>query len=468
MIKKVFIFNILVLVLLSCGKQPLDRLDNQFPGVDVTTLPAFEYKVINHLRSTGDITAVAERVFPEKELTDLCTVGEKGQASLYVANFKEGWAIMAADDRANQEILAYGESGSFDPDNITNPGIAAWFEITKEQQAKIAGELDIIKIEKPGQDEIEEYVPYYWLGFPVGVEYSNNFAEVNHLLSTKWSQAYPWSQKCVYYGDGGPVGYFHTGCLAVSTAQVMYYLRMNKGFTIGLYDSVYPTFSDMGDNVYCISSLQRTGFNVNSPKWAQMPLTAAGSHTDYVSDLMIDIGYQYGLTYSLAGTGTFYQASVFPDYNVLCSEGAFYYSLAKESLDDGFPVMVVAYQTPSYLRSHAWVIDGYKQAQSVTDRQYRWYMAPSDSLSYYSGYEFCYTEAQKQQYAPDANEEEIYHIYEVMGGNFLRMNWGWDDDSDDGYYSMIDYNWPTGSNNSYKYHPWICYGFYQEDEEDIH
>ena len=85
-------------------------------------------------------------------------------------------------------------------------------------------------------------------------------------------------------------------------------------------------------------------------------------------------------------------------------------------------------------------------------------MAPSDSLSYYT-YDLCYTEAEKQQYAPEANEEDIFHEYTYGSDTCLRMNWGWDGAGDTAHYFLSNSSWPTHV-NGYNYYPMIVTDFY--------
>lgn len=110
------------------------------------------------------------------------------------------------------------------------------------------------------------------------------------------------------------------------------------------------------------------------------------------------------------------------------------------------------------------VIDGYRDYEKRRDKSYRWYMATTDSLSYYN-YDLCYTEDEKQQYAPDANEEDIFHEIVTTSNKYLKMNWGYDGYGDSGYYSFVGSSWPTG-NNPYPYFPWIVYDFRAYGDEE--
>ena len=88
-------------------------------------------------------------------------------------------------------------------------------------------------------------------------------------------------------------------------------------------------------------------------------------------------------------------------------------------------------------------------------------------MSYYSGYQYCYSEAQKQQYFPEAIEGEICHVVDTTNAKYLRMNWGNGGQNDDAYYSLANNDsWPQlWSGNHYPYNPWISYGYWQDGEE---
>ena len=110
---------------------------------------------------------------------------------------------------------------------------------------------------------------------------------------------------------------------------------------------------------------------------------------------------------------------------------------------------------------HAWVIDGYHDYSTTVDHVYMWYMASSDSLSYYQ-YDYCYTEAQKQQLIPDVNEGDIEHEYSYYSSKYLLMNWGWDGQNNNVKCWFSGSAWPS-TNNDYTYNPTIVYNFRQED-----
>jgi hypothetical protein len=463
--KRVFLLLLPITVLIACERIDDAALVDKASLIQGVLTRASETETItlDHSISLEQAEQIVRKRFPEKKAKSIRIIRESDEDVLYVADFECGWAIIAGDDRSKNMIIAYDDEGSFDPENIDNPGVRVWYEMEKERLLQLRKLKDVrtVPIATRG---VNDYEPYYWLGFHIGTDYSCTSGTVNHLLETKWGQGYPWNVRCPVYSFPYqcPVG-----CLAVATGQILYYLQVHKGFSIGLYHTVNPAFTQIDPiPTYAICSMVYSDYNEPSSRWVAMPKTNNGLNSSYVADLLIDIGYRFGFTFTPEGSGSVYIAPVFDTFNVNSLSGVFFFPFVKESLDDGFPVMVVAYENLDYSNSHAWVIDGYQLSEYYTDKSYSWRIVPSDSLSYYSGYQFCYTEAQKQLLAPDANEDEIYHVIDTTGGNYLMMNWGYDGAGDNGFYSMNNYHWPDGYNNQFKYHPFITYDFNQEDEPE--
>ena len=337
----------------------------------------------------------------------------------------------------------------------TDASVVEIIQEIKDEQTKTVEIKDLLRDEEP----------YYWLGYYLGTTNRIDTTEVDHLLDTKWGQDSLWNAKCP---PSCPAG-----CLAVATGQLLYYLQMYKEFSIGLYHTVLPSYSlvfdDYPHNIYHyeFNSMTLGDYTEPSPRWALMAKTKTDPNTSYVADLLVDLGYRYGFTYRPSGSGSLFIEPELSSFNISFTSSNYYYSIVKNNLDEGFPVMVVAYAVPGYLYSHAWVIDGYQSLRSYRDDSYLWRTVASDSLNYYSGYQYCYTEAQKQQYYPDAIEGEIYHVVDTTKWDYLRMNWGYNGNNDDGYYAMVDYHWPASwTGNSYPYDPWISYNFRQEQQDE--
>lgn len=373
--------------------------------------------------------------------------------SLYVVNFKEGgWMIVAGHVRDVNQILAYSDTGAFDSSSISNPSVQFWYDLTKEQMGKV----EIVESEKVELHSgwllpswIDMYEPYYWVRVPLpDTTEIIDCKYVPSMMETKWGQGDPWNSKTPYPSSSN---YCLTGCVAVSCAQILYYLKQKKNFSIGLYDvdGTY-SYSSMGGYYYINpSSISRTNYQLDSYKWNQMRKRATEiGDPHYVAELMFDIAEHADMMFypDLSATLTV-SPSIFTYYNVICDESDYDYDLVRQSLDNGIPVELSCFQTGNI--GHSWVIDGYNYELRRSDRAYQWRLIPPDSLCYYDNidYDYVFTENQKQLYHPELEEYQIEHNYSYHRSDYLLMNWGWDADGDGGHYSIN----PDWSNNGYNF-----------------
>lgn len=389
--------------------------------------------------------------------------------SLYVVNFDEGgWMIVAGHVRDENQILAYSETGSFDQSNISNPGVQFWYDITKEQM----GSVEIEETKSVSQQSgcwpknvptwIDMNEPYYWVRLPL--PYKNEILDRGYiapLLNTKWGQGYPWNGK-----TPNPSGsnYCSTGCVAVSCAQILYYLKQTKNFIIGLYDvkGTYLYSSTGGYYYINSSSISRTNYQLESNKWAQMRKRAEeDGNISHVAELMFDVAEYAGMRFypTVSGTSTV-SPSIFTSHNVICDESDYDFDLVRQSLDRGIPVEISCLQTDN--TGHSWVIDGYSVDELRSDRAYQWKLIPPDSLTYYNNidYDHVFTESYKQLHHPELEEYQIEHNYSYYSSNYLLMNWGWDGDGDEGHYS-ISPDWGINGYNFWR-NAKILHNFRQE------
>ena len=119
--------------------------------------------------------------------------------AFYVFNIDGGgWVIVAGDDYAKQ-VLAYGNTGNIDMDNM--PG-------------NMKAYLNMLK----GQIETAQA----YKGKTVPVKASKNRTVVEPLLKTSWGQGEPWNRLCPVNGAGETTS---VGCAPLAMAQVLYYWK---------------------------------------------------------------------------------------------------------------------------------------------------------------------------------------------------------------------------------------------------
>ena len=487
--KRLLFMLVTAIALISCGREILEQslsYQSESTGIVLSQDEASpEYLYADHFVSKDKVGDILRKSFLGRDPIQVTSIYKDDDVVMYLALFEEGWALVAADDRAENHILAYDEEGSFNPDEIANPEFRFWFETTKSQMAVLRHTEDIKRIgkfktlTKSGEED------YYWIRWHIRDDTTRVQDHVAHLLNTKWGQDEPWNIRCPFI-DGNSGDRRLTGCVAVATAQILYYLKMSKGFPIGLYHQLTASFLDGYENVYSyyweylysipykyISSISRSDYNNPSTRWAAMAKEADEEITTYVGDLMIDVGEYVNMRYCyrsanpyifVSETDSLNVGDAYPYYGIDYDKTAYNYQTVKSSIDNGYPVMVYAYGSQSgnnYSGGHAWVIDGYHHYTTSIDRVYMWYRASADSLSYYE-YDHCLTEAEMQSFFPNVNEGDIEHEYSNGISKYLLMNWGWDGEDNNVKCWFTGSEWPT-TNNDYPYNPVILFNF-REDE----
>lgn len=401
----------------------------------------------------------------DKRINSIETIRQDGIDLLHVANCGDGWALITADDRLPQQIIAYSDAGEFCPDSLSSPEVLFWYEMTKKQITQRLHYYDLESAEASAYRD-DEYLRNYgliWCRVPIGQSVIiDTLSSVDHLMETNWGQGNPWNVNCPiynYYGDRMP-----TGCVAVAMAQILYYLHFYLGTPSGLYHQLTPHWSyhfidnNTFDYAY-LNPLDRNDYVSPSTRWGSMPLNKNGSNTQYVADLMLDIGDRVAMHYNPYRSGATPTVGAFNTYGISADSTGFNYASTKACLDNSIPVLIAA--TDPDNGGHAWVIDGYYDHQLVIDYTCEW------RLSLYGSDDWLNANMRLSQnampsYDPDMFEGKIEIVRKTTHPQYLLMNWGWDDNANsialnDGYYSILG-DW---SANGYHFtsDPYIIYNF---------
>lgn len=133
----------------------------------------------------------------------LMTVGSPEQPAIYVFDQgKEGYIMVSADDVA-APVLAYSDSGTFDPDNM--PESLRWWLDEYKAQIEAATRENNEAYEKISRATREPIAP---------------------LLTTTWDQGTPFNNDCPLINGQQTV----SGCVATAMAQVMNYHKWPESF----------------------------------------------------------------------------------------------------------------------------------------------------------------------------------------------------------------------------------------------
>ena len=302
---------------------------------------------------------------------------ERGANALYVFNFDGGYIIVAADDVA-QPILAYGEEGNFDADNIAD-GLAYYLRFYARQ---IEYAVDNHMTAAP--DVAEQWEQLSRSGAIKGERAT--YGDVAPLISTNWNQDNPFNAYCPQ-GQGGPGGRAYAGCVATAMSMVM-----------KKWD--WPDHGQ-GSHSYTPSGypMQSADFENTYYEWSNMPNNVNNSNYQAVALLMYHCGVAVDMQYGPGGSGA-YSVDV-PDAlvnyfrytdHVYRLERDLYTKLEWEemliaNLREGFPLYYSGADTDG---GHAFVCCGYRESDRKFYFNWGWsgfnnnYFA-IDALNTYSG-----------------------------------------------------------------------------------
>lgn len=447
------------------GRQKNAELLNSLltKGVQNGNTPTIEVK--RAIISKEDLDDILSRNLGGTAIKDIMhysskTISEDGLLLLHSISFEEGgWALVAGRELSQNQIIAYGEEGSFDPENIESPEVQFWFNMTKsslkhaferaDREEESPMETAYINPESRISTNSFSYDdPYVWARLYLGFEHSTTITNVDHLTETEWGQSYPWNYKCPSLnGEKCPLG-----CVAVAVGQLLYYLHFHIGIPSGCFHTIDTSYTWNSGGNYFTSTLTRNNYNAPSPRWNSMAKTYSSGFNYghmYAGDLLIDVADRLSTYFSYPFSAASFYAinNTLSYYNINCSEAQQYnYSQTLSQLNSSLPVIVRG-KDSSTGDGHVWLIDGYQRHHYLQDYQYKWVIMPPDSLQYYNNinYDYVLTEAQMQQFYPDIVENQIVHEYSASDDYYFRMNWGWGGLDNDGTYSILPSDWISGT-----------------------
>jgi hypothetical protein len=320
------------------------------------------------------------------------------------------------------------------------------------------GDLDSIDFDDP--DHVWALVPisdntYYYNEYPTP-----------HLLTTKWGQGSPWNNYAPVSGFDSSE-HCPTGCTAVAMSQIIYYCHYNLYKPNWLYHGaqVYGTaYGGVNDNLTYIPGT----YVPNSTHWDDMAIDTlsflSGDNADYVSQLMVDVGHQVGMTYSPLGSGAPVTKSGFNHYEIYCDSCYYNTSTVISCLLSNKPVVVRASINEGIMEfffpsGHAWVIDGLVSAVTEHVQTYEWRRLSELTSNNY----ILYTDEQMMMIDPDVYSGKP--VQEITRSNqyYYLMNWGYDGRYDNVFYGVNDNIWTYVNENNvslnFQYNKLIWYDF---------
>lgn len=394
----------------------------------------------------------------------------------YVAKYKNGWSLIAADSRVSP-VLA---SGTNENDPLTptdNVGHTLWVkdlvsmlrEFKKNDSSsdspiinslwKAAGichKEEILNTKGlPHQPDTIDYGENRWVRIKTSsVLYGYDSIKVDHLIQTKWGQSYPWNQGLpeTNYNYGTIV--YPLGCTAVAVGQLLYFLHYNLNKPKGLYHNISFSFYNISYNPPIFKvNVSRTDYNSDSDRWDYMPLNRDGSNISYVRDFLIDLGQRLDMIYTEDGSGTDYiDNTFFSQFNVQCISNDYHTSGIRTSLMNGVPVLIMAEKTDGL--GHTWLIDGMIERQWTYRTSYTWRLESDGDPMYFDDDHSYYTEEYALSMYPDLYDGMSTYEDSVHSQLYLLMNWGCNGDYDNVEYAAFGSSaWVTGILNQNVFAP---------------
>ena len=323
---------------------------------------------------------------------------EEEDTAFYLFNSPDdnGFAIIAADLRVPNPVLAFSDSGSFD-ENTDNPGMQFFLDLAKDYVADCIEKADAEKdslsdvvFKKLGiqpdtatqETNLSKYsIEYHKCTVVVPKKYTvKDFGKAGPLLKTKWGQDTPFNDKC---------GNNKAGCAPIAVAQLMAYWR-------------YPDTLN--------------GYKLD---WNVIHNPKASNYNDQVSTLV----YAVRLSLETKGKSTDNRRPLkfFQNANLTNQKQYYDYKFDKvtTALDKGMPVYMRGNKDKKHGTGHAWVVDGYLKRR-VTEEEVVKYLI----------FEHFDDGTVTSRYEDIASSTDTHY-------DLLHMNWGWGSDGNGYYYKDV-------------------------------
>ena len=366
----------------------------------------------------------------------------------YVMNYENGWEIVSADKRTPY-LVAKGESGSFTMKDYQSTPWGTWmFSIGMDiLNTRLNGtvvsheENDNLRfwelISNPervlGSPSIQSIPPdlippgHYEL-VSTYTQFNYDSICVHHLTSTRWHQNL---NDYVPYRTDTTYLKALAGCVAISGAQMLFYLHNNLGVPAGAPDYAY-CFGN-------IDSYQMGQSGNSTTIWNQMTTYGNSYAAILVANAGTLVGMHYGNNGSSASTADLVD-QYFGYYGIHCNYNNYDSdAIRTELIYRGMPIIARAdsfVPFDTWSSAHSFIIDGYNYSRNKTTYVYEWRydVDPNAGIS-----------------LPLPPEPYVVETYTINTIEFIKMNWGWgnlhcDDEFSiggdwainlDGYYNFI-------------------------------
>ncbi|MBR4327856.1 MAG: C10 family peptidase, partial [Bacteroidales bacterium] len=326
-----------------------------------------------------------------------------------------GFAVISADARIPQQVLAYSETGNLELDS-DNPAFDVFLSyatdyaaecIAKAQEQRdsieaaimeklgIEIDLDTVGTLSKTKHVIQKFLITSMCYTNINVE---TLAEVEPLITTNWYQRSPYND--LVGGDECEKGNA-AGCVAIAASQLIVFWKYPQKINGIRYDwNLLSDDSNISDSKYKDQAAALVSFVGNA------------IHTDY------------GCSSSSADVHDARKLFAKMKYNVSGQLIDYKYNKVIKCLDNGWPVMMRGNRTKKkfivtwYKNGHAWIADGYVHQKVIKSDRLTYAIVEVDDET---GRGSC-----RYEYSGSASVSEP---------KYLHLNWGWGKASN-GYYNQ--------------------------------
>jgi len=460
--QKLFFLLLLSIIFISC--ENIDFKDDSYikntSNTEVIHKYSVSYNQMQTLLNIFDKDA-------NKIVENIKSIVYDGDTLMYIINYKDnkGWKIISGDRRINP-ILAANNTGIFSLESNTNPGLVTWTSQMAEQiynhrnvetmdslneNYKLWLKIDTLyenttgnrqKIAAPIQNE------GYWSLISITSEELPN-TTTGHLTNTLWGQSYPWNNCVPYIRDGS--ARCVAGCVAISGAQMLYYLHYKIGKPQYSYSQgVCYGWSDTDASSYSFSFS-----NANTTCWDDMYLTQSdyawasffGTPNEYAAILIGLVGSRANMKYTekASSSTTSNLKNAFTSLGINSTYASYNSSTVEQNINNGCPTIIEAESKVDPIKflgitldykhkdGHSWIIDGYEQKRIKYTYTYEWIQCQGcgEALPVKRSNIISPNE-------PYPNETKTTTSISIT--KYFLMNWGWSGADNNGLF-LYDDNW---------------------------
>ena len=377
----------------------IEQIANKTPKISPETAQETAMQLLGLQNQTSSLSKkMTATIFcNKKQVYNSLTKSYKQEedTAFYVFNTpdEQGFAIVAADLRVPNQVLAYSDNGSFDPET-DNPGMALFLEMAKgyvaERIATAEAQEDSltesvlrklgIKVDTKGQNSFTKVkelmrIKCTTVGLPVITIRSQR--KVEPLIKTKWYQGYPLNDKCFPE---------IVGCAPLAIAQILaYWKKPNtlRGYTFDwnviCSGSPYYTYKEQISTL--IDVIRKEVYTESN----------GSTYYAYPLNFFRRIGFS--------------SYAVMKDYN---------FNDVVNALDQGRPVFIGGTYNNTN-EGHAWIADGYLKRYGTKTETFK----------------YCIVEELDDGTITDRYED--IPTSSSFDNEFLSFNWGFGNKGD-GYY----------------------------------